>query len=278
VKTTVRRITEDSFWLNFKLGKSKLKTTMKRKFLLVICSLCLLFAFSLRATDITVFAAASLTDALKEIAPAYEKSSGDKLIFNFAASSLLARQIIEGAPADVFFSADEAKMDALDQKNLLARETRRSLLSNSLVIVVASDSTLKINSAQDLATSVVKRLALADPQAVPAGIYSKEYLEKHNLWSAVAAKVVPTENVRAALSAVESDNIEAGMVYKTDAAISKKVKVACEIPVGEGPAISYPVAVVKEAKQPDAARKFVTYLASPSATHIFESYGFIISK
>ncbi len=231
-----------------------------------------------RCADFNVFAAASLTDALKEIAPIYEKSSGDKLVFNFGASSLLARQITEGAPADVFFSADVAKMVGLEQKGLIVKETRKSLLSNTLVVVVAADSTLKISSLEDLATDPVKHLALADPKAVPAGIYAKEYLEKHKLWSAVEGKVVSTENVRAALAAVESGNVEAGMVYKTDAAISKKVKVACEIPVADGPAISYPVAVMKEAKNADAARKFVIYLSSSDATRVFEAYGFIVIK
>ena len=140
---------------------------------------------------------------MKEIAAAYEKSAGDKVVFNFGASSLLARQIEEGAPADVFFSADEAKMDGLEKKGLIVKGTRRSRLSNSLVIVVAADSTLSIKTATDLTASQVKRLALADPKTVPAGLYAKEYLERVKLWPALAAKVVPTDNVRAALAAVE---------------------------------------------------------------------------
>ena len=235
-------------------------------------------AIPIRAATINVFAAASLTDALKEIAPAYAKQSGDKIVFNFGASSLLARQIEEGAPADIFFSADEAKMDALEKKGLIVSATRKSRLSNTLVIVVASDSTLKITSAADLATPLVKRIALADPKAVPAGVYSKAYLEKSRLWTAVESKVVPTENVRAALAAVESGNIEVGMVYKTDANISKKVKVAYEIPAKEGPAISYPVAVVKESKNIESARKLMDYLDSSDTTPVFEKYGFIVLK
>ncbi|HEX3797068.1 MAG TPA: molybdate ABC transporter substrate-binding protein [Verrucomicrobiae bacterium] len=242
------------------------------------CLLALFLASSLRAAEITVFAAASLTDSLKQIAAAYEKTSGDKLTFNFAASSLLARQIIAGAPADLFFSADEAQMNSLDHAGLLAPGTRRSLLSNSLVIIVASDSALSINSANDLTNAAIKHLALADPKAVPAGVYSREYLTKRGLWTAIAPKVIPTENVRAALAAVGSGNVEAGMVYKTDAAISKKVKVACEIPISEGPAISYPVAIIKDSKNPEAARKLLEYLQSPGATHVFENYGFILVK
>ena len=231
---------------------------------------------TLRAAEISVFAAASLTDSLKEIAAACEKNSGDKIIFNFAGSGLLARQIEEGAPADVFFSADEARMDALEKKDLIVRATRKSRLSNTLVIVVAADSDLKIAAPEDLAAAYVKQIALADPRTVPAGIYSKEFLEKRKLWSAVAPKVVPAENVRAALAAVESGNVEAGMVYKTDAAISKRVKVACEIPAKEGPAISYPVAVIKASRNIEAARRFADCLNSPDATRVFEKYGFIV--
>src|SRR6185436_13035778 len=124
---------------------------------------------------INVFAAASLTDSLKEIATAYEKQSRDKVAFNFGASSTLARQIEEGAPADIFFSADEAKMDGLEKKGLIVKESRKSRLSNSLVIVVASEKGAAIHSPKDLATEKVKRLALAETKTVPAGIYAREY-------------------------------------------------------------------------------------------------------
>jgi molybdate transport system substrate-binding protein len=252
---------------------------MKKRILLLSAWLALLvLTVSVHAAEVSVFAAASLTDSLKEIAATYEKHSGDRIIFNFGASSLLARQIEEGAPADVFFSADEAKMDALEQKGLIIRETRKSRLSNTLVIVVASDSPLKIVSAEALAIPAIKRIALANPRTVPAGIYAKAYLEKRNLWAAVEGKVVPTDNVRAALAAVESGNVEAGMVYKTDATISRKVKVVCEIPANEGPVISYPIAVVKESKNVDPARKFVQYLNSPDAARVFQTYGFIVLK
>src|SRR5437016_7861090 len=158
-------------------------------------------AATLHAVTINVFAAASLTESLKEIAAGYEKQTRDKVRFNFGASSFLARQIEEGAPADIFFSADEAKMDGLEKKGLVMKETRRSRLSNSLVIVVAAEQGAAVSIPRDLATDNVKRLALAEPKTVPAGIYAREYLQKQNLWPAVAAKVVPTENVRAALAA-----------------------------------------------------------------------------
>jgi molybdate transport system substrate-binding protein len=257
--------------------RPKVENQMKRQILLLATGLVVLaLTLTVRAAEVTVFAAASLTDSLKEIAATCEKNSGDKIIFNFAGSGLLARQIEEGAPVDVFFSADEARMDALEKKDLIVGATRRSRLSNTLVIVVAADSTLKIASPEGLAGPLVRQIALADPGTVPAGIYSKEFLEKRKLWSAVMGKVVPAENVRAALAAVESGNVEAGMVYKTDAAISKRVKVACEIPAKEGPAISYPVAVVRGSRNMEAARKFVDCVNSPDATRVFEKYGFIV--
>jgi molybdate transport system substrate-binding protein len=227
------------------------------------------------AAEIHVFAAASLTDALKEIAATYAKDSGDKVVFNFAGSNFLARQIEAGAPADIFFSADEAQMNRLEKQHLVAPETRRNRLSNSLVIVVENDSGLSLVSAKDLAGSNIKRLALADPAGVPAGIYAKQFLQKQNLWSALEKKIVPTENVRAALAAVESGNVQAAIVYKTDAAISKKTEVAFEIPTAEAPPIHYPVALLKDARDPLAAKKFLEYIFSSDATSVFRKYGFL---
>lgn len=239
-------------------------------------SLGLAAAVPATATEVTVFAAASLTDAFKEIATAYEGSSGDKLVFNFGASSTLARQIQEGAPADLFFSADEAKMDGLERGGLVAKGTRQSLLSNTLAIVVPADSTLTIAAPADLATSKVRVLALAEPQSVPAGIYAKEWLKTQKLWSRVIDKVVPTENVRAALAAVESGNADAGIVYKTDAGISKKVKIAYEVPAAGGPKISYPLAMLSASKHQEATRKLLAYLESAAALDVFRRYGFLV--
>jgi molybdate transport system substrate-binding protein len=245
-------------------------------------ALLLLFALfagpTVLGAELNVFAAASLTDALKEIGVHYEKQSADKIAFDFGASSMLERQIEEGAPADVFFSADEAKMDALAAKDLIVRETRKSLLSNTLVIVMSTGSNLKITAPADLAGNGIRRIALADPKAVPAGIYSKEFLERQKLWPQVEPKVVAVDNVRAALAAVESGNIEVGMVFKTDAAISKNVKIAYEVPTDAGPKISYPVAVMKNAKQVESAKKFVEYLRTDDAAKTFIKYGFIVLK
>src|SRR6185369_6267310 len=136
---------------------------------------------TLRASEVVVFAAASLSDALKDIAADYQKESGNKIVMNLAASSTLARQIEEGAPADIFFSADEAKMDALQKRGLIVAETRKNRLSNLLVIIVSLKAPAAISSPKDLGSGKVGRVALADPDSVPAGIYAKEYLEKQNL-------------------------------------------------------------------------------------------------
>jgi len=253
----------------------KPKRTMKRIILALLAALTAL-AMPLRAATVNVFAAASLTDSLKEIAAAYEKQTGDKIVFNFAASGPLARQIEEGAPADIFFSADEAKMDAVEKKGLIVKETRRSRLSNLLVIVTTADSSLAITAPKDLATPSVKRLALGEVKTVPAGTYAKEFLTKLELWPAMEKKLIPCENVRAVLAAVASGNVDAGIVYKTDAAISKKVKVAFEVSAKDGPKISYPMALVKDSKQPDAAKKFLNYLNSPAAGDIFKKFGFAL--
>jgi molybdate transport system substrate-binding protein len=228
------------------------------------------------AVEVRVSAAASLTDALKEIAASYEPASGDSLVFNFGGSNLLARQIQEGAPADVFLSADEATMDALERKGLLVAGSRKSLLSNTLVVVVPSDSRLEIRTIEELAAPGIRALALAEPQTVPAGIYAKEYLKDKRLWSRVIDRVVPTENVRAALAAVELGNVDAGIVYKTDARISSRVRVALEVPAAEGPRISYPCALVADSKQLEAARRFLAHLDSPAGAEVFQRHGFVV--
>lgn len=234
-------------------------------------------SLALHAATITVFAAASLTDSLRAIATAYHAKAGDDIQFNFAASSVLQRQIEEGAPADIFFSADEAKMDALERKGLIEPSTRRVRLSNLLVIIIPNNSPVNIRSPKDLTLPGVKHIAIANPDAVPAGIYAREYLSSISLWSEVSPKIVPMENVRAALAVVESGDAEAGFVYKTDAAVSKKVRIAWTVPTGTGPKITYPVALIKESKQPATAKAFLDFLESVEAGKIFESFGFFLT-
>ena len=229
-----------------------------------------------RASEILVSAAASLTEVLKEISSDYQSKSQHTVKFNFGPSSGLARQIDEGAPADMFFSADLPQMEKLDKSGRLEPGTRKNLVSNQLVIIVPADSKLSFSSPQDLLKSDVKRIALAEPSSVPVGVYSKKYLTDEGLWNKVEAKVVPVQDVRATVASVESANVEAGFVYKTDAAVSKKVKIVYEVPIEKGPKITYPVAVVKESKRKNAARDFMNYVQSPSAKDAFKKYGFVV--
>ena len=228
------------------------------------------------ADEILVSAAASLTDVLKEISTGYQAKAKNSVKFNFGPSSGLARQIEEGAPADIFFSADLAQMDVLDKKNLLEPGTKKNLLSNQLVIIVPADSKVVITSPKDLLKADVKKIALAEPSSVPVGVYSSKYLTDEGLWDQVKPKIVPVQDVRATLASVESGNVEAGFVYKTDAAVSKKVKIVYEVPIDKGPKITYPVAIVKDSKRKDAARDFMSYVQSPAAKDAFKKYGFVV--
>jgi molybdate transport system substrate-binding protein len=225
-----------------------------------------------RAADITVFAAASLADALSEIGKGFESASGHHVVFNLGASSDLARQIRAGAPADVFFSADQAQMDVVTQAALVEASDRRDVLSNTLVVVVPARTPRRLQSAPEIAS--FERLALADPQAVPAGVYAKKYLESIGLWSRLADRIVPTLNVRAALAAVASENVPAAIVYRTDAATSSKVALAFEVPRAAGPAIVYVMAPLARASA--AARLFADELVSTRAARVYEKYGFIV--
>jgi len=226
-----------------------------------------------RGGELSVFAAISLADALSEIGKAWDAGSGNHTVFNFGASSDLARQIQAGAPADVFFSADTAQMDALERQGLVRAADRRELLGNTLVVIVPSDSTAAVAAPRDLLR--FRSIALADPQAVPAGVYARSWLESLGLWPGLAAHVVPTLHVRAALAAVESGNVEAGIVYRTDAAGARRVRVALEVPREQGPRISYPVAPLAGSRR-RAAAAFVAHLASPPAREVFARHGFLV--
>ena len=229
------------------------------------------------ADEVLVSAAASLTDVLKEIASSYRAKAKHTVKFNFGPSNGLARQIEEGAPADLFFSADLPQMDALDKNGRLEPGTRKNLLSNQLVIIVPADSKLAVSSPNDLLKADIKRIALAEPSSVPVGVYSSTYLADEGLWDQVKPKIVPVQDVRATLASVESGNVEAGFVYKTDAVISKKVKIVYEVPIEKGPKITYPVAIVKESKRKEAAREFLNYIQSPLAKEYFKKYGFVVT-
>jgi molybdate transport system substrate-binding protein len=233
----------------------------KRRFLVFSPSLFLLFAMGshVHAEDILVSAAASLTDVLKEMAGTYQGKSKHTVRFNFGPSNGLARQIEEGAAADLFFSADLPLMDTLDKNGRLEPGTRKNLLSNQLVLIVPADSKLAISSPKDLLKADIKKIALAEPTSVPVGVYSCKYLTDEGLWDQVKSKIVPVQDVRATL-----------------ASISNKVKIVYEVPIDKGPKITYPVAIVKESKRKDAARDFLNYVLSRAAKETFKKYGFVV--
>jgi molybdate transport system substrate-binding protein len=229
------------------------------------------------AADINVYAAVSLTDALRAIQMKFEAITTDKLVFNLDGSNVLALQISKGAPADVFLSADEVQMDKLQKQGLIDPATRHDIIYNRLVAVVGATSPLQLTSLADLAKPEVKRLALADPRSVPAGVYAKVYLDDAKIWEQVEPRVVPTQNVRAALAAVESGNADAGIVYQTDAMLSRKVKIAFTLPESPKIQIAYPAAALVHAPNPDGAKKFVLYLKNNAdARAVFAKYGFIV--
>ena len=189
--------------------------------------------------EVSLYAAASLRDALEDLAPRCESSLGVRLLFNFGPSNDLARQIIAAARADVFFSADEDWMDRVVAAGLVDTASRRSLLSNRLVVVGPADTPLRVTAPGELKQASVRRIALANPDAVPAGKYARAWLETAGLWGSLRDRVVPSVDVRAALATVESGAADVGIVYRTDAALSKKVRILYEVPGTDGPRISY---------------------------------------
>jgi molybdate transport system substrate-binding protein len=224
-----------------------------------------------RSEEILVFAAASLTESLEELGRSFERTTANSVRFSFGASSDLARQIRAGAPADVFFSADTARMDELEPDGRVSKQDRREFLSNSLVVIVPAGSSLRVREPRDLLS--LPRIALADPAAVPAGIYAKKWLEAEGLWDKLSARVVPTLDVRSALAAVETEAAPAGIVYKTDARVSKRVRVVYE--VAGKPEIVYSLARVADSRK-TAAADFVRFLESGQAAAVFERYGFVV--
>jgi len=222
---------------------------------------------------ITVSAAVSLTDAMAEAAEAYSRT-GHGVRFNFGASNVLARQIVSGAPVDVFVSADEVQMDVVAAAGLLKAGSRVPLLRNQLAIAVPGDRPRTFRSVREIADPAFKRIAIGDPAAVPAGVYAKAYLQKEGLWPAIEARIVPTGSVRAALAAVESGAADAAIVYRTDIRVSPKATVAWTVSASDGPRIVYPGAVIGTTKAAGEAQRFLDFLRSSVAIRIFERFGF----
>ncbi|HEX4118056.1 MAG TPA: molybdate ABC transporter substrate-binding protein [Rhizomicrobium sp.] len=229
------------------------------------------------AAPLTVFAAASLTNSLKTVADAYKAKTGASVTLSFGASSTLARQIEQGAQADIFMSADTDWMDYLQKAGLIADSTRKDLLGNQLVLVAASGTKAapRIAPHFDLAGALGDgKLALADPSSVPAGKYGKAALTALGVWDSVASKVAPAENVRVALEYVARGEAPFGIVYATDAKVAPSVHVVGVFPENTHAPIVYPVALTKGASP--AARAFLDFLSGPEAKAIFEKSGFTV--
>jgi molybdate transport system substrate-binding protein len=227
------------------------------------------------AGPLRVSAAVSLTEVLSDVAKRWEAAGNPHVELNFAASNVLARQVMEGAPVDVFISADDAQMTRVISSGNADATDRVTLFTNQLVIVVPTGHVLPGTPPESLADNAVKRVAIGDPQGVPAGVYAKTWLERIGLWRRVEPKIVPSASVRAALVAVEAANADAGIVYRTDAKGDGKVSIAYEVPFADAPAIVYPGAVLKHAPHPDTSRKFIAFLQSAASRQAFAAGGFL---
>ncbi len=227
-----------------------------------------------KTSELTVSAAASLKDALEEIKTAYSKEKSNVAItYNFGGSGSLQQQIEQGAAVDLFISAAEKQMDALKDKGLLLEDTRKDLLGNRLVLVVPADST-NIADFKDLTKEQVKKIALGEPKSVPAGQYGEQVFTNLKIYDELKPKFIYGKDVKEVLTWVETGNADAGVVYETDAKASVKVKVAAIASEDLHKPIVYPVSVLKESKNQDAAKEFLNYLCREKAKPVFEKYGF----
>ncbi|OMD06416.1 molybdate ABC transporter substrate-binding protein [Paenibacillus odorifer] len=228
-----------------------------------------------KKTEIIVSAAASLQDSLDKIALLYEKKHPDiDLVFNYAASGTLQKQIEQGAPADLFFSAGDKQMNALVEGGLIS--DHKVLLKNQLVVVVPSDSKVKLTTITQLTDKAFKKVAVGQPESVPAGQYAQQSLTAKKVWDPLQSKLVFAKDVRQVLSYVETGNADAGFVYKTDALTSKKTKIALTVGPHVHKAINYPAGIVKSSKNQKAAKELFSYLQSKEANDIFVSDGFLL--
>jgi molybdate transport system substrate-binding protein len=225
--------------------------------------------------NLTVSAAISLKDALDEAKQLYTTANPSvSIAMNYGASGTLQLQIEQGAPVDIFLSAAPKQMDALESKGLVLEDTRKDLLRNEVVLIVPKDSTLGIAGFRDLLKPEVKKVALGEPVTVPAGKYAQEVLTHLGIYDQVNAKAVLAKDVRQVLTYVETGDVDAGIVYKTDALSSAKVKVVTEAPPNSHSPVIYPVAVIKGSKNAAAAKAFEDFLSGPRARAIFQKYGF----
>lgn len=227
-----------------------------------------------QAAELTVSAAASLTNAFSDIARNYEARYADaKVNLNFGASGALLAQMAKGAPVDVFASADQPTMDKAEQQGLVRAHARETFARNSLVVIVPADSRLSLDKLDDLSGNDVKKVAIGNPASVPVGNYSRQALEAASLWDAVSAKAITTQNVRQSLDYVARGEVDAGFVYGTDAGVMKdKVRISFEVPT-QSP-ITYPIAYTASTSNTAEARRFINYVLSPEGQAVLSKYHF----
>ena len=232
-----------------------------------------------KPVELNISAAVSMKDALAEIQTNYQKKAPHvKLVYNLGASGSLQKQIEQGAPADIFISAAPKQMNELEAKNLVIKATRKNLLENKLVLIAPKDSTLSISKLEDLQNDTVKQISIGETKVVPAGQYAEQALKKLGVWDKVQRKIVFAKDVRTVLTYVDTGNVDAGLVYKTDAAASKKVKILAIAPDGSHAPIIYPAAVLTGTKNQKATEEFLSYLAGPEGKSVFEKHGFVMGK
>ncbi|ADP17709.1 molybdate ABC transporter, periplasmic molybdate-binding protein [Achromobacter xylosoxidans A8] len=246
----------------------------KRPIVALSLALAAAWGANANAGDLVVSAAASLTNAFKEVAQGYEKEhAGTKVILNFGASDVLLQQIVKGAPADVFASADQKAMDKAVEEKAVKPASRVDFAANQVVLIVPADSKANITALKDLTRDDVKRIAYGNPASVPVGRYTQGALEAAGLWKEVQAKSVLAQNVRQSLDYVARGEVDAGFVFATDAAImADKVKVAVRVP-SQTP-VTYPIAVTTREAAAKEAESFVAYVLSPAGQAILSRYGF----
>ena len=228
--------------------------------------------------EILVLAAASLTDVLTELANNYKTETGTTVTFSFASSGALQTQIEAGSPADIFFSAAQKQMDALQDKDLIDTDTRKDLLENKVVLISPTNSALNIKSFTDLTNSNISKIGLGEPKSVPVGQYSEEILSNLSILDAVKQKAVYGSDVRNVLSWVRIGEVDCGIVYATDAQIANDINIIAEAPEGTHKKVIYPIAIVKSSQNKDEAKKFIDYISNDKAAEAFKNYGFTVIK
>ena len=249
---------------------------MKLYLLILLGFACLFIGCS--SEELLIFGAMSLTDALTEVSQRFGAVRNVKVYCNFAGSSTLQRQIEKGAPADVFISASPKQIDALQGEGLLYEDSRRVILSNRLVLVAPVNSPLAMTNVQPLVQNTIRRIAIGEPNSVPAGIYGREALTHLGVWSVIQPKLIPSADVRSTLAYVESGEVDVGVVYQTDAGFSKKVRIIYQFPDSSHSPIVYPAAVLRNTGYQPLAQAFLDYLQTAEVAAIFEKYGFFVVK